>query len=116
MGQWRFLSCVFLIFDRFCKIDDDTFVRFDLLDRMFSDKSNIVCMKGYSQNIFFSYKFKDIRSTTTLYPTLESTMSGQINGQVLTKYQNIATDNVWECILTRQERFMKQQDKVEELL
>jgi len=28
-------------------IDDDTFVRFDLLDRMFSDKSNIVCMKGY---------------------------------------------------------------------
>jgi hypothetical protein len=104
---------MFLIFDRFCKIDDDTFVRFDLLDRMFSDKSNIICMKGQSQNIFLSYKFKDIRSTTMLYPTLGSTTSGQTSGQVLIKYQNIAMDNVWECILTRQERFMKQQDKVE---
>ena len=90
-------------------------MRFDLLDRMFSDKSNIVCMKGQLQMLFISYELKDIRFTTTLSPTLENITSGLTSGQVLIKCQNIVMDNVWECILTQQGRFMKQQDKVEKL-
>ena len=81
---------------------------------MFSDTSDIVCMKGLERVRLVSVNlFKDIRSTTTRCLTWESTTSGPTSGQARIRFQNTAMDNVWECIQAQRGRFIMLQAEVD---